>query len=114
VGISTFEKHEKKIGGFLIAFYVGSAFTMLESNPQPPCQENANLSDFVIAENRTIEVSNLVISAQTIAQNSNVMYKSGSGTELSFGMTGSLNGASSGFQIFSGSTLTVEIGDCSS
>jgi len=102
------------IGGIVLAFFIGSAFTITDSEPLPPCDENAYLSDFVIAENRTIEVSKLVISAQTIAQNSNVMYKSGSGTVLSFGMTGSLNGASTGFQIFSGSTLTVEIGGCTS
>lgn len=74
-----------------------------------PCNENAFLSDFVFATDDVYTVSKEIISAQTILQNANVTYRSGSGTTLSFGMTGSLSGPSEGFQIYPGSTLSVEI-----
>ena len=91
---------------------IGSSFTSSEKI-LPPCDEqDIVLSDIVFVENRTVQVSRLVVSAQIIVQNSNLIYKSGSGTVLSFGMTGSLTGPSQGFQIFSGSSLTVEIENC--
>lgn len=90
-----------------------SSFISSDQNPiLPLCDTEVAVSDFVIATDKTIAVSGTIFTAETIAQNSNVTYRSGSGTIFSIGMTGSLSGASPGFQIYDGSTLTVEIGDC--
>ncbi len=86
----------------------------IESTVAPPCTQDTALSDFVIATDLTIKVAKEIISAQTILENSNIVYSSGSGTTLTFGMTGSLSGPSPGFQIYNGSTLEILIAtDCS-
>jgi hypothetical protein len=96
----------------VVVFIISAAFSYNETDPFTPRVDNFAVSDIVIGQNGTIQVDYLIISAQTIAQNSNMIYKSGSGTILSYGMTGSLTGPSQGFQIFQGSTLTVEIKKC--
>ncbi len=84
-------------------------------NSNPNCPEDAVVSDYVVGSDVTVSVSNNIISAQSILEGSNVIYRSGSGTSLVFNsMTGSLSGPSPTFQIFKGSTLTVEISDCNS
>jgi hypothetical protein len=78
-----------------------------------PCPPNVAVSDFVIADEVVIAASGTILSAQSILENSTVVYRSGSGTLLSFSsMTGSLTGPSPNFQIYPGSMLTVEIVQC--
>lgn len=95
-----------------VVFYLGAAFTYNDADPITPCINDYAVSDIVLGQNATIQVARLITSAQTIAQNSNMIYKSGSGSVLSYGNTGLLTGPSVGFQVYPGSTLTIEIEDC--
>ena len=90
---------KKPIGAALFIVLLGSAFTITE--PLPPCDQDIVLSSNVVAQTQTIQVSRLIISAQTFSGNANMTYKSGSGADLY-----------SPFQVFSGSTLTIEIENC--
>jgi len=100
----------------LTALYICSGFTtergvtISNTLSNETCPAIAVATDILIAEEVTITASNLILSSQTIAQNSQVVYATGSGTELSFGTN--LPGPSEGFQIFSGSTLEIIVEDC--
>ncbi len=90
---------KKLIGAALLTVLLGSAFTVIE--PLPPCDQDVVLGGNVVAETQTIQVSRLIISAQSLSGNANMTYKSGSGANLY-----------SPFQVFPGSTLTIEIDGC--
>ena len=85
---------------------------LLSQEDDTNCPDNEARSDYVVGDYKVVYANHEILSAQTIAANSTVVYRSGSGTSLSYGMTGALNGPSPTFQIFKGSTLTIEIGDC--
>lgn len=88
-----------------------SAFVM-DPNTDP-CPPSVAVSDYVIAEDVVIAAIGEIWSAQSILETSHVVYRSGSGAILSFSsMTGSLTGPSPFFQIYNGSTLSVEIENC--
>ena len=99
----------------LVVFYIASSFTV-EPAPKTDtnnCPESVAINDIVIAQEVTIAAIGEIYSGQSILEGSNVMYKSGSGTILSTAaLTGSLVGASPNFQVFPGSTLTIEIENC--
>lgn len=85
---------------------------LLVEDSDNTCPEDVAVSDIVIGSDLVVAASGTILSSQSILEGSNVYYLSGSGTSLSYGMTGSLTGPSPTFQIFKGSTLTVEIVDC--
>ncbi|MEL6389039.1 MAG: hypothetical protein AAFQ02_02680 [Bacteroidota bacterium] len=97
---------------FLVSsFTLSSTHVTVADQELMPCPQDTMVSDFVFATTAVIEASGTILSSQTILQNANVTYTSGSGSILSFA-TGSLTGPSPGFQIFPGSELTINIADC--
>lgn len=96
-----------------IVALIFSSFSTYPTEEGNPCDDFVFVSDFVIAQDISIEAGIELTSSQTIAQFSDVIYRSGGSVVMTAtSLSGSLTGPSPLFQVFPGSTLTVELEDC--